>query len=44
MRRNVDNCTVKRGKKFGCDLVIWGKFYRVVYDWKANFESPGRGA
>ena len=44
MRQNIDICTVNRDKKFGCDLDIWGKFYRVVHDWKANFESPGRGA
>ncbi|OEU09726.1 hypothetical protein FRACYDRAFT_247982 [Fragilariopsis cylindrus CCMP1102] len=41
-RLNVDICTVKRGKKFGCDLVIWGKFYEDLYGWKANFKSPGR--
>ena len=44
MRRNIDICTVNREKKFGLNLVIWGKFYEVVMGWQADFESPGRGA
>ena len=44
MRRNIDIRTVKRGKKFGCDLVIWGKFYEDLYRRQANFELLGRGA
>ena len=44
MRQNIHICTVKRGKKFWLNLDIWGKFYEDLYDWKANFESPGRGA
>ena len=44
MRRNIDIYTLNKGKKFWLYLVIWGKFYEDVYDWQANFESPGRGA
>ena len=33
-----------KDKKNRLYLVIWGKFYEVIYDWQANFESPGRGA
>ena len=44
MRRNIDIGTVKRGKKFGCDLVIWGKFYEDLYGWQADFRIATRGA
>jgi hypothetical protein len=44
MRRNIDIRTDNRDKKFGLNLVIWGKFYEDLHGWKAYFGSPGRGA
>ena len=44
MRRNIDIGTLNKGKKVWLNLEIWGTFYEEVYNWKANFESPGRGA
>jgi hypothetical protein len=35
---------VNREKKFQCILVIWGKLYKDIQGWQANFELPGRGA
>jgi hypothetical protein len=40
----MDSGMLNRDKKFWMNSVIWRKLYRVVYDWEANFESPGRGA
>jgi hypothetical protein len=28
---NIDICTVNRDKKFWLNLVIWGKYYGVIY-------------
>ncbi|OEU10744.1 hypothetical protein FRACYDRAFT_246574 [Fragilariopsis cylindrus CCMP1102] len=43
-RTSMDICIVKRQKKFGCDLVIWGKFYEDLYGWQADFRIATRGA
>ena len=44
MRRNIDVVTLNKDKKFRLNLVIWGKFYKVVCGWQADFESLGGGA
>ena len=37
MRRNIDLGTLlNKDKKFGLNLVIWGKFYDNIYDWQAD--------
>jgi hypothetical protein len=43
IRRNIDLGTVNRDKKFGWNLVIWGKCYDVIYGWQADFRNVTRG-
>ena len=40
MRQNIDCYTLNKGEKVRMNLVIWGRFYEVMYGWQANFESP----
>jgi hypothetical protein len=44
IRRNKAICTVISDKQFWMNLVIWGRFYGVIYEWQADFWNVTRGA
>jgi hypothetical protein len=37
-------CTVNGDKTFWLNLIIWGRFYDVIYGWQADFQNVTRGA